>query len=343
MRRRRIPTIADVAKAAGVSTSTVSYVMNDRNRVGPETRRRVLRAIEELGYRPNSAARGLASRHVGSIGLVIPHSPDDVFADPFFPELLRGIGRSANRNHHTLVLSMAKETDLYDEGISLLRTQRADGLLVIDPGAGIARLPKLAQEGFPVVVIGRQEHPDLLYVDVDNEHGCYTAARHIMGCGDRTRIGIISGPKEQQAAKDRLAGYRKGLLESGVSWEDVAIAYGDFTEKSGYECMRTLLNSAAPRAVLVANDLMAIGAYQAIAEAGLHVPRDVSLIGFDDIVMVRFLNPPLTTVRQPTAELGETAADMLVAWLKGNRPLSRVLPVQLVVRESCGVPTKGGE
>ena len=334
-RRPRIPTIADVAAHAGVSTSTVSYVMNNRNRVSPGTRRRVLRAIEELGYQPNNAAQGLATRQMDSLGILVPLSPEAVFSDPFFPEILRGIGRATHRHRYTMVLSMVAEDELYQAGVHLLRSKRTDGLLVIDPRRAHSQIPPLVEEGFPVVVIGRQEHPDVMWVDVDNVSGGYQAARHVTGGHAHAPVAIISGPQGHQSAMDRLKGYRQALEEAGYDWEEIPIAYGDFSETSGYECMRQLLESGRPAKVLAANDLMATGAYQAIAEAGLSIPGDVAVVGFDDVAYGKYLSPPLTTVRQPTAELGETAGEMLLAALEEKEPPTSVtLPVTLIVRKS---------
>lgn len=335
--RRRFPTIADVAAWAGVSTSTVSYVMNGRNRVSEATRRRVLKAIEELGYQPSKAAQGLATKRTGCVGILVPLSPEAVFGDPFFPELLRGIGRATQRRGYTMLLCMVEEEDLYRTGAQLLRSRRADGLLVIDPRRAHTQLRDLAAEGRTVVVIGRQEYPGVLWVDVDNFKGGYEAARHLVQSRPSGEVAVISGPKGHRSAEDRLAGYRLALEEAGIRWSDVAVVYGDFSEKSGYERMRELLSRGRPERVLVANDLMAVGAYQAIGEAGLSIPADVALVGFDDIAFARYLNPPLTTVRQPIALLGETAGEMLAACLaheKAAAPLT--LPVELVVRRSCG-------
>jgi len=336
-RRRGFPTIADVARRAGVSTSTVSYVMNDRNRVSPETRRRVLKAIEELGYQPSNAARVLATRHVSSIGILVPLSPEAVFADPFFAELLRGIGRATQRHGYTMVLSMVEEADLYGAGVRLLRSRRADGLLVIDPRQAHTQIPPLVGEGRPVVVIGRQDYPGVVWADVDNFRGGYDAARHLVRVRPSGDIAVISGPRGHRSAEDRLAGYRAALEEAGIAWDRVCLVYGDFSEKSGYERMRELLGRGRPERVLVANDLMAIGAYQAIGEAGLSIPDDVAVVGFDDIAFGRYLNPPLTTVRQPTAVLGETAGEMLASCLRHEAvPEPVTLSVELVVRRSCG-------
>lgn len=334
-RKPKFPTIADVARRAGVSTSTVSYVMNNRNRVSAATRRRVLKAIEELGYRPNNAAQSLATRQMESLGIVVPLSPEAVFSDPFFSEILRGIGRATHRHHYTMVLSMVAEDELYATGAHLLRSKRADGLIIVDPRGAQSQIPQLVDEGFPVVVIGRQEDPRVMWVDVDNVSGGYQAARHLLEGREDGSVAIISGPREHPSACDRLTGYRRALEEFGYAWDDVALAYGDFSEKSGYECMRQLLGKRPPRRVLAANDLMAAGAYQAIAEAGLSIPGDVAVVGFDDLPYGNYLTPPLTTVRQPTAELGETAGEMLLAALEGkDAPASVTLPVSLVIRGS---------
>jgi len=341
---RRPPTIADVARLAGVSQATVSYVMNGRNRVGDETKQKVRKAIAALNYQPHSAAQSLASQHVGSIGLVIPHSPDDVFADPFFPELMRGIGRAADRHRNTLVFSMTKGAHVYDQAEAIARSRRADGLIVVDPGEDSSRIVDLVSQGEKVLVIGRQREPGLCYVDVDNEGGAYQAARHLLAfAAPGRRIAIIAGPERQPASNDRLVGYRRGIESMGLDPADALVVHGRFTEESGYECMQGLLKDHEQYLVLAANDLMAIGAMRAVSEAGLAIGRDVKLVGFDDVSYCRFVTPPLTTVRQPVGELGERAAETLITWLKtGRPPEATILPVQLVVRRTCGCTDGAG-
>lgn len=331
-------TLESVAELSGVSRSTVSRVINDQPGVKDEVRRRVLEIIEQTGYQPNQAARTLASSRSGFIGLVIPHVVSSLFGDPYFPRLIQGITQACNRNDINLTLFLFHSED---EEVTLnrrlLNTGFLDGLIIASSHFQDPLLPHLLEAGVPFAVIGRQDrYPEASFVDVDNFNGAFAAASHLIRLG-RQRIATITGPHDMVAGVDRLLGFRQALSQKGRPADGDLIAEGDFTEEGGYTAMKQLLQ-ARPDAVFAASDMMALGAIRAINEAGLSVPRDVAIVGFDDIMPPDAARPPLTTIRQPVRRSGVAAVNVLLDLIEnGLTPPRRViLDTQLVIRESCG-------
>jgi LacI family transcriptional regulator len=220
--------------------------------------------------------------------------------------------------------------------IELVWEQRIDGLILSGPRSDDEQLPKLRKEGFPVVLLGQLPGSGFPSVDVDNISGAKKAVEHLIMLGHQ-RIGIITNaPPQYTGCAHRLEGYKKALFEHGLPYDEELVRYGDFTEESGYKAMKEMLQ-LSPTAVFVASDLVAFGALAAIRELGLSIPQDVAVVGFDDVRLARYINPPLTTVRLPAYELGASAADMLVKIIKGEEYEERLLlPTELVIRESCG-------
>jgi LacI family transcriptional regulator len=331
--------LEDIAKLSGVSRSTVSRVVNHDPNVRTATRERVLQIINDVGYRPNIAARGLAAGRNQIIGLVIPEAVSTIFADPYFPQLIQGVTAVCNAMDHMLVLWLADQ--LYER--QMVHQMLSGGLISgVVLAAAMVREPtmeELLSSRLPFVMIGR--HPrlgDISYVDVDNVGGAEKAVRHLWQLG-RERIGTISGPKNSVAGWDRLMGYRNALAETGVDAEQAKAleVEGDFTQIGGYRAMEMLLQQSVD-AVFVASDIMAAGAIQAINDAGRQVPKDIALVGFDDAPVAARLKPALTTVHQPTEYTGMVAAEMLINAIQNPdvAPQHRILPTELVVRASCG-------
>ncbi|MFQ5614448.1 MAG: LacI family DNA-binding transcriptional regulator [Anaerolineae bacterium] len=331
------PTLEEIAKVAGVSRSTVSRVINDEPNVRPAVRQRVWEVVETMGYHPNAAARSLASRRSQVIGAIIPQTVNTVFADPFFPGVLRGIADAANEHKYHLMLSMVSpplEEDFYRRA---LRSQLLDGVVIMSAFLDDPLIPRLLRDRIPFVIIGRHPRESAAsYVDADNVRGARMATAHLLRQG-RQRMASITGPASMIAGLDRREGYRTALREADLPLEEKLIVAGDFTEASGYAAMQQLLPQE-PDAVFVANDLMAVGALRAIRQAGRRVPEDVALVGFDDAQIAAYAEPPLTTVRQPVYELGSTAIDLLLRLLENDTqgPLRTILPTELVIRASCG-------
>jgi LacI family transcriptional regulator len=330
-------TIRQIAKLAGVSRSSVSRVINHHPNVSPETRERVQRVITQTGYQPSPIARSLSNRRSHIIGLVIPLAIRSLFEDPFFARLIQGISQGCNTHDYTLSLflfhSQEEDQDLFD-GIS--RSQLLDGVIVTATRTGDTLIPRLLERQVPLVVQGRHEDPRVSYVDADNVTGAAMAVTHLLRLGYQ-RISTITGPLDSTAAQDRKQGYLDSLREGGQPVDEALMVSGDFTQAGGYEAMQRLLPHQ-PDAVFVASDTMAMGALQAIRGAGLTVPDDIALVGFDDLPQATMVDPPLTTVRQPIRRMGVLAAEMLVECLENEAapPRHIVLPTELVIRGSCG-------
>lgn len=336
---KQTPTLEGIAKVAGVSRSTVSRVINEEPNVREDVRERVWRVVEELSYHPNAAARSLARHHSQILGVVIPQAVTFIFGDPFFPTLLQGISDAASEKDYHLMLSMlserSAEKDFYRRA---LRSRMLDGVLISSALFDDPMIPQLIKDHTPFVVVGRTpQYPEVSYVDVDNRHGGQTATAHLIRQG-RRRIAVITGPLRTIPSTDRLDGYQLALTEAGLPVDKSLIAEGDFTEVGGYVAMQKLLPEK-PDAVFASSDLMALGALRAMRQVGICVPDDIALIGFDDAQVAAYMEPPLTTIRQPVYTLGATAFGLLLQLLESDThdPLRTILPIELVVRRSCGV------
>lgn len=328
------PTIKDVAAAAGVSVATASRALNELGNVTEATRRRVAAAAERLGYFPHSGARSLSTRRTQSIGVVLP----DLHGD-FFSELIRGIDRVARMQGLHLLLSCSHGDAR--ELASALRAMRGrvDGLLVMSPHVDAGVLGANLPPSMAAVLINtRHAERRFSTLTVDNYGGACAMVRHLVGRGHE-RIALIAGPDANFDAQERLRGYMDTMKELRPDAPPLVLR-GDFTEESGYRAGRQLVSMAErPQAVFAANDMMAVGCLFALNEAGVEVPNEIALAGFDDVPIARFVNPPLTTVRVRIAELGELALERLVMAINAggqDKVTSQVLRSELVVRSSCG-------
>ncbi|NPV54180.1 MAG: LacI family DNA-binding transcriptional regulator [Firmicutes bacterium] len=330
-------TINDVAKAAGVSKSTVSRVVNNIPVVDMDTKRRVLEVIKELGYSPNDIARGLATKRTGTIGLII----NDI-TNPFFPELARGVEdvmRAYNRN--VFLCNTDGRPEREASYIQLLFQKRVDGIIFASVRIGTTDLSALAKRNMPFVLAGRElSGHDADLVIVDNVLGGYQATRHLLDLG-HTRIAFIAGTQGVSASIDREKGYLKAMAEAGLAADQCQIEAGDFKQEGGYAAAKRLLQTEkVPTAIFAANDLMAIGALEAIFEAGLRVPEDISLVGFDDIPPASLHLVQLTTVAQPKYDIGAIAARLLLEKIESpqaqREPQRIILPPKLQIRKTSG-------
>ncbi|KAB1108385.1 LacI family DNA-binding transcriptional regulator [Micromonospora aurantiaca (nom. illeg.)] len=329
------PTLEAVARLAGVSRATVSRVVNGSTTVAEPIRQAVRRAVEELGYVPNLAARSLVTQRTDSVALVMPEAATRVFSDDqVFPGIIRGAAQELEAADKQLVLMLAGSPAGHERVERYTTGRHVDGVLFAslhgeDPLPG-----RLARLGIPVVCSGRPlDGADVPYVDVDHTGGVSTAVEHLIASG-RRRIATIAGPQDMVAGIERLIGYRNAITEAGLP---ELVAYGDFTRESGTAAMRELL-AADPEldAVFAASDLMAHAALRTLREAGRRVPEDVAVIGFDDIETAAYTEPPLTTVRQPIVELGRSMTRQLLRIAAGEEvEQALVLPTELVLRESA--------
>lgn len=343
--KRRV-TSQDVAARAGVSRTTVSLVLNgvDKVRISPATRERVLLASRELEYYPDAAARSLVRGLTQTLGVVLCQTPDRIFADAFLPEVLRGIGEVAQGNGFRVLLQSVEDITRPAAYFHLVQEKGIDGIILSGPRADDQQLLRLREERFPVVLLGQLEGSGIPFVDVDNFAGARRAVENLLSLGHR-RIGMITNaPPQYTASAHRLQGYRQAFQEWGVAFDDKLVRYGDFNEESGQKAMSELLDLyPPPSAVFVASDLVAFGAMEAIKSRGLAIPQDIALVGFDDVPLARYVDPPLTTVRLPAYELGSRAAAMLLGMIQGvEEGEGLLLDTELVVRESCGLRTREG-
>lgn len=331
--------IREVASAAAVSVTTVSRVLNDTGPVREDTRRRVLAAIARLGYTPHGAARSLITRQTRTIGVILP----DIYGE-FFSELIRGADLAARRSGYHLLVSGA-HADLA-ETREVLRTLhgRVDGLVLMASAVDARALDDSLPATMPIVLLndGRRAATHSS-IRIDNRGGARAMTRHLIGQGHR-RIGFIEGPEGNDDAAERRMGYREALAAHGLTRDAGLELPGDFTEKAGHDAGRRFTAlTPRPTAVFAANDAMAIGCLAGLRDAGLRVPEDVALAGFDDIPIARYMTPPLTTVHVAIEELGGGAIARLVGELERNRPgpaRHELLPATLVVRGSTS-PASG--
>jgi DNA-binding LacI/PurR family transcriptional regulator len=337
----RRPTSADVASEAGVSRTTVSFVLNGRTdvKIPTETRQRVLAAAERLGYHPNAPARQLAGGRSHILALVLRQTPEQMAGDAVLAETLRGLAAAARSGGFRVMVESLPPDGADATYASLLRAQHADGLVISGPRVDDPSLLGLVRDGFPVVLQGALPGVDVTSVDVDNVAGARGAVEHLLSLGHRRIACITNAPLVYTAAQDRLEGYLQALRNAGIEPRSEWIASADFDAPSGHAAMVELLGRSAFDAVFVASDVVALGAIGALREAGRRVPADVSVVAFDDIPLAAYFDPPLTTVRLPAFELGQAAGHALVERIAGRSvPDRTLLPTELVVRASTAPP-----
>jgi LacI family transcriptional regulator len=325
----------DVARTAGVSAATVSYVVNDGPRsVSAETRKKVLRAIEKLGYKPNAVARNLRRQRTSTIGLILP----DTY-NPYFAEVARVVEQTALECNFTVVLCHSNyELERELQYVSLLQAERAAGVIWFPATKNAEPARRLSEYGVPLVVLDRNVGGEKSSsVVADNFRGGYIATQHLIDLGHR-RIGCISRPYDLHHSQERVRGYREALEDSGIFIGNNYIVKGGFRLEEGRKATYKLLTmDFAPTAIFAYNDIMAIGALRAAKEMNLRVPEDLSVVGFDDIPQSAFTCPALTTVRQPKDEMGKRGAEILFELINGEISSSKIDPpldVELVIRES---------
>ena len=329
------PTIYDVAKRAGVSAATVSRALNSLASVRPATRDKVLRAMDELDFVPNTVARGLSIGKHGILSLL------------YTDIVIRGAEIRAAEKGYALLLSSFDETHPSGMSALLSLTGTVDGLIVLDRVVGDDDVAFLARRIPVVLLAGRGNSSEAITVRTDNEQAMAALCEHLVGVHGITRLGLVNGSMESPDAVARDRALRVACATLGASLEELDVLQGGWTSAGAEAAMRSrlTLDAPLPQVFVCTNDQMAVGAIYAMQEAGLRVPEDVAVTGFDDITLTRYFNPPLTTIRQSGGLLGAIAVDSLVATIDGDEELARtvVLPTELVVRSSCGCASDADE
>lgn len=324
-------TIREVAALAGVSHQTVSRVINRSERVNPETRQRVEAAIEQLGYRPNAVARSMAHGRTRMLACFAPNLIDYTFAS-----LIEGAEQTCRQRGYFLLSASAPDEAAFASLVEeLLHSRRVDGLIVLNPYSD--RRHTLIPKSIPLVYAGiHTPTANADTISLDDRGGGQMVARYLLGLNHR-RIACITGPLVEDCTRERIAGFQAELQLAGAPLDGCQMQEGDWTVESGYQAARRLIqNDGGFSAVFAQNDRMGIGAIHALREAGLRVPGDISVIGFDDIPLAAYLDPPLTTVRQEPFEIGKAAAGLLIERIElPERPRQhRLVPAELVTRQS---------
>lgn len=332
-----MPTIREVSRLAKVSVATVSRVLNGTVPVAEGTKQRVLEAVQELNYQPNTFARSLVTNRSGGIGVVV-----NEVSSPFYSGIVQGIEEVVEAHGMHLVVSSGHAREKLEyEAVEFLRQRRCDALILQLEAASDYDLLRWASEDIPLIIVGRHlEELDERCIYLDNFTGGYLATKHLIEHGHR-RVAHITGWMAIKDARDRLEGYRRALDEAGIPFDESLIVEGDFVELGGQRAMKRLLERRRDfTALLAANDQTAAGALHTLREAGLRVPEDISLIGYDDVLFARYLTPALTTIRQPLADMGRAAAKLALAALDADdaKEVKRKFDPELVERESVTSP-----
>lgn len=327
-------TIKDVARHAKVSVASVSRALNGTGVVTTQTRERVLRAVQKLNYTPHAGARSLSTRRTQTIGVLLP----DIYGE-FFSELIRGIDLAARARHLHLLVSSSHGDAAEASAAIRSMSGRVDGLLVMSPHVDAHFLDNDLRVGVPTVLMNtRNEARTFSSLTVDDYGGAYSMMEHLARLGHR-HIAHITGPDSNFESHERLRGYRAARGELRLPGDEFIVA-GDFNEESGYQAAaRLLARTPRPDAIFAANDMMAIGCLFGLTQAGVRVPDEIALAGFDDIPIASYVTPPLTTVRVEIADLGRRALERLAATIDDDgegKPVVETLTPELIVRVSCG-------
>jgi LacI family transcriptional regulator len=337
-------TSQQVARLAGVSRTTVSFVLNDTPgmNISAETRQRVMNAAAQLGYVPNVAAKMLVSGETHTIGLVVAHA-EHLKVDAFIPQLLYSLSQTSHALGYRVLLETVEDVSRPDAYDDLVRGGRIDGLIVVNTRSDDSQLPELIRHNFPVVLLGFPKWATLGEragaVISEGQDAAKRATEHLIKLG-HTRIAHITfSPETYHATHDRRLGFLEALENAGLPTDSRLVEYGNYSAESGFEAMKRLLRrKPRPTALFAGNDTIALGAMAAIHQHGLRIPEDIAVVGYDDIPTAPYMVPPLTTIRVFAPEQGRLAVEMLSSLLQEARPteLHKVIPTPLIVRRSCG-------
>ncbi|KAF0818067.1 MULTISPECIES: LacI family DNA-binding transcriptional regulator [unclassified Cytobacillus] len=336
-------TIKDVAKMAKVAPSTVSRVIANNPRISEKTKQKVREAMEQLGYHPNFIARSLASQSTRAIGLIMPSSTDVVFQNPFFPTVLRGLSEGAHERHYALHMTTGKTDDeIYEGVIQMVQGGRVDGVILLYSKVEDKVLAFLKERDFPFVVIGKpfSDEEEITYVDNNNFRAAKEVTEYLIKLGHK-QIAFVGGNLNLTVTVERLLGYEKALRDASIELVNEYIVHEEFLKEGGQEAVRGLISlEKPPTALVVADDLMALGVLNTLDELGIRVPEDMSIISFNNVLLAEMSRPPLTSVDINIFDLGFESARSLIYRIENPRePVKRIIiPHKLVKRSSCSSP-----
>lgn len=326
-------TIDEIAKLAGVSKTTISRVLNNKPDVNPETKNMIKQIIAKYDYQPNAFAKAINLRKSHNVGLIIPYEADYIFTNPFYVEVMRGVSSQVDKMGYYLLVCYPHNQNY----MQIYKQKRVDGFILLSPGSYHRNIIEaLIEEKVPFVATAKIPSIDnMTYVDVDNYYGATLVLEHLISLGHQ-KIGFIGKPK-LSSSQDRLSGYINMLKKYDIPYNEGLVVTAETSSiKGGYKAMSEIMGKdVKPTAVFITNDLLAVGAMKAVQEKGLKIPDDISVVGFDDIPLSEYNNPPLTTVRQPAFQKGVEATKMLIQYLEKNKALkSKELDVELIIRKS---------
>ncbi|KZZ84600.1 LacI family DNA-binding transcriptional regulator [Bacillus sp. SJS] len=333
-------TIKDVAKLAKVAPSTVSRVIANNPRISDRTKERVREAMKNLGYHPNFIARSLANQSTQAIGIVLPSSADKAFQNPFFPEVIRGISKAAHQKQYALYMSTGEtEEEIYDGVVHMVEGKRVDGIVLLYSSVNDKLTLFLRKKEFPFVIVGKpfKDVNEITHVDNDNYRASKEVTEHLIEIGHE-QIAFIGGDLNLVVTIDRLLGYEKAVRNAGLPYKDEYIVHEEFLKEGGQEAVKELFGlSQPPTALVVADDLMAVGVLKMLFKMGIRVPEDVSVVSFNNIMMAELSQPPLTTVDINIFQLGCESARSIIQTIEYPMEPARriIIPHKVVKRQSC--------
>lgn len=340
IRYSEMPTIHDVAERAGVAAITVSRVINNNGYVSAETRQKIIAAITETGYVPNSLARGLRLKQTKTIALVLTD-----ITNPFYTTLARGVEDVANSMGFNVFLCNTDESEIKQtEYLRALLQKQVDGILLVPARSATAPIDLIRKHGAEVVVLDRRiPYSKVDVIRCESVSSSYRLVTHLLELGHR-RIAILTGPKGVSTAEDRVAGYRAALADAGIDCDERYVSFGSYTQESGYiMAAKALTLTPPPTALFASNNFIATGAIRAVESAGLRIPHDLSIVTFDDMSDTLAIRPFFTAIAQPSYEMGQRAAELLLSRITGEKEgdyQEVILPTRLVIHESSKAPPK---
>ena len=338
---KKYPTTKDIAKLAGVSRTTVSFVLNNRTdvKISEGTRQKVLNIAKKLDYHPHAIATSLVKNKTKTIGLILCQQLESVFSDAFLPRVILGVSTVAQERDYKILLQYVEEVTMKDTYYHMVREKRIDGIILSGPRSDDEELHKLKDEDFPVVLMGQINDDSFSCSDINNVKAAKKAVQHLISHGHKRIAIITNAPLNYTASELRLLGYKKALQKNSITYDEKLVCIGNFTPQSGFDAMQKLLSiKKLPTAVFVASDVVAFGVMDAIKKSGRNIPEDIALVGFDNVNLSEYVDPPLTTVNLPGFDIGKNAANLLINIIKNNENKNKkiILETHMVLRKSCG-------